>query len=599
MFRKNLQRITLVVVLLCMGVVSVSALTITKAQGWLEALCVEWSPVEGAASYQVTYSGEGATAVAIDDMLIREYPDYMRADVPGLKAGSYSVTVKAFADNGAEIDQATSSAISVRSLVREGFAFTDGYLPGGYRADGTVKDGAKIIYVTSDNINTVTCNVAVDKKGEKPYTGLTEILKARGKGYEETPMIIRVIGCIKKAAVAGLKSGNYIEFTGADRAFSKRLRNITIEGIGNDATLHGIGIFLKRSLGVEVRNLGFMLFGDDGVSMEANNAYNWVHHCDFFYGAPGGDADQKKGDGSIDMKYETTHITIDNNHFWDSGKCSFAGGTGSDETTDPIYFTYHHNWFDHCDSRLPRVCRATVHVYNNYYDGNPTMCILSVERASVFVEANDFRNSPWPLEMNMQGSNKERWPSGEQSGGFIKAYNNSFEGSYTLYSQNDRPTDYDAYVVGNREDKVPETEVTQYGGTKYSNFDTAADMYSYTAEAPSEVRASVKADAGRMEGGDLQWTFNNSTDDASSAIIDALKAAITNYESKLVSVGTSAGGDPMTTGVISIDYSPLSQVSSMANSVTDVWYTLHGCRLSGKPVQRGIYIVNGKRVVIR
>jgi pectate lyase len=33
-----------------------------------------------------------------------------------------------------------------------------------------------------------------------------------------------------------------------------------------------------------------------------------VHNNDFFYGAPGGDADQVKGDGSIDMKYNTTNM---------------------------------------------------------------------------------------------------------------------------------------------------------------------------------------------------------------------------------------------------------------------------------------------------
>lgn len=555
MKRIFLLRSFFVILAVCLGFsIPVQAMTITKQQGWSESLCVEWSPVSGAAKYQLTYSGEGITDMPTSQELIRQYPDHMRADVPGLKAGSYTVTIKALSEDNSVIDEATSFSLTVKSHVREGFAFTDGMVPGGYNLDGTPKAGAKIIYLTHKNANTVTCQVAVDNKGPKTYTGLANILKAREKGYDDTPLIIRIIGCIKNADVEGLKGGNDIPVTGADRADNKRIRNITIEGVGNDATLHGIGIHLKRSMCIEIRNLGIMLFGDDAVQMEGDNAYNWVHNCDFFYGAPGSDSDQKKGDGSIDMKYNTTHITISYNHFWDNGKCTFAGGTGGDETTDPIYFTYHHNWFDHCDSRLPRLCRAWTHIYNNYNDGNPTMCVLATEYSCAFVEANYYRNCPWPLEMNAQGTNRERWPNASQTGGFIKAFNNKFIGNYKLYTQNDHPGDYDAYVVFDRNEKVPETEKTLSGGNKYSNFDTADDMYSYSVDAPEAVPAVVMADAGRMEGGDLKWIFSNETDDASSAIIDELKTAITNYESKLVQAfvsddnsGGESGDDPVVT----------------------------------------------------
>lgn len=550
----------------------VHALTITKQQGWLESLCIEWSPVSGAATYQLTYSGEGVTNATVAQELIRQYPDHLRADVLGLKAGSYTIAIKALDEAGAVIDEATSSSLQVENHVREGFAFTDDMVPGAYNLDGTPKAGAKIIYLTHNNANTVTCQVAVDNKGPKTYTGLANILKAREKGYDETPLIIRILGCIKNADVDGLKSGNDFPITGADRSFEKRIRNITIEGVGNDATLHGIGIHMKRSLCIEVRNLGIMLFRDDAIQMEGDNAYNWVHHCDFFYGAPGSDSDQKKGDGSIDMKYNTTHITVSYNHFWDSGKCSFAGGTGSDETTDPIYFTYHHNWFDHCDSRLPRLCRAWTHIYNNYNDGNPTMCVLATEYSCAFVEANYYRNCPWPLEMNAQGTNRERWPNASQTGGFIKAYNNMFIGNYKLYTQNDHPGDYDAYVVENRNDKVPDTEKTLSGGYKFSNFDTADGMYSYHVDAPEDVPAVVSANAGRMEGGDLKWIFHNETDDVSSAIIDELKAAITNYESKLVQAfvsdgnsGEESGDDPIVTDT---EVSYAGEVFLCANKAT-------------------------------
>lgn len=565
---------------------TVGALTITKAQGWLESLCVEWTPVAETDKYLVTYSGEGITDVAIAQELIRQYPSYIRADILGLKAGSYTVTVKALNQEGTVIDEATSVPLQVRNHVREGFAFTDNMVPGAYNMDGTPKAGAKVVYLTHSNANTITCQVSVDKKGPKTYTGLANILKAREKGYDETPLIIRIIGCIKNADVDGLKGGNDLPVTGADKGFEKRTRNITIEGVGDDATLHGIGIHLKRSLRIEVRNLGFMLFGDDAVQMEGYNAYNWIHNCDFFYGAPGSDSDQKKGDGSIDMKYNTTHITISYNHFWDSGKCTFAGGTGGDETTDPIYFTYHHNWFDHCDSRLPRLCRAWTHIYNNYNDGNPTMCVLATEYSCAFVEANYYRNCPWPLEMNAQGTNRERWAKASQTGGFIKAYNNLFIGNYKLYTQNDHPGDYDAYVVTERNEKVPETEKTLSGGHKYSNFDTANDMYAYHADAPEDVPTVVMADAGRMEGGDLKWTFYNDTDDASSTIIESLKSSITGYQSQLLTI--QGEQDFITTGVKTV---------SRPMAATTEYYDLQGRRISTP--SKGVYLVRTGSTMVK
>ena len=43
---------------------------------------------------------------------------------------------------------------------------------------------------------------------------------------------------------------------------------------------------------------------------------------------------------------------------------------GMKSESGPNYITYHHNWFDHSDSRHARVRTMSVHMYNNYYDGN-------------------------------------------------------------------------------------------------------------------------------------------------------------------------------------------------------------------------------------
>ena len=45
------------------------------------------------------------------------------------------------------------------------------------------------------------------------------------------------------------------------------------------------------------------------------------------------------------------------------------------------------------------------------------------------------------------------------------------------------------------------------------------------------------------------------------------------------------------TGIISIDNLPAID--------NGVWHTLNGVRLNGKPTKAGVYIVNGKKVVIK
>ena len=404
--------------------------TVTRCEGWLEAAMLQWSPVDGAAKYSVSYSGEGINGVA-EDMLIRTYTGYVRCDIPGLKAGSYTLTVKALDDKNAEIATSTQQSVTVKTHNREGYAFTDGVVPGGYNMDGTPKANAKIIYVTANTVNTVTCEVC-DGKNVSTYTGLANIISACGKDKTHTPLIVRVVGTVKNTDIEGLKDGNYLNFEGKN-ATDCSLENVTLEGIGDDAALYGYGICFKRTRGLEVRNLGIMLFGDDAVSMDTDNYHNWIHNCDFFYGKPGPDADQVKGDGSIDMKYRSTLTTISYNHFFDSGKVMGCGGATKEETN--LLITFHHNWFDHCDSRCPRLNHTTAHIYNNYYDGNATYGIGCTEVSNAFIECNYFRNLQRPMMIAGQGtdyiyaSQPEKGTFSGQPGGMSKAYNNKVENS--------------------------------------------------------------------------------------------------------------------------------------------------------------------------
>jgi hypothetical protein len=66
-------------------------------------------------------------------------------------------------------------------------------------------------------------------------------------------------------------------------------------------------------------------------------------------------------------------------------------------------------------------------------------------------------------------------------------------------------------------------------------------MYTYFVHSAEEARENVKTFAGRVEGGDFKWEFTDA-DDASYEINAALKAAVTNYKSTLVSTNVGNTG---------------------------------------------------------
>lgn len=384
-----------------------------------------------------------------------------------------------------------------------------------------------MLYLTSSNINTVTLDVIKDSKGTKETaTGLAAIMALRQKGYDKTPLCIRYIGLIKDTNVSGLNTSGYIQVKGC--------YNVTMEGVGNDATLYGWSFLIRAVNNVEVRNLGVMMFKDDGISMDTDNNNVWIHNNDIFYGAPGSDADQVKGDGSCDNK-KTSFITVSYNHFWDSGKAILCG-MGD---TENFFATFHHNWFDHSDSRHPRIRVGTVHVYNNYYDGVSKYGIGATTGSSCFAESNYFLNSKKPMLISQQGTDVAGGSKGTfsgEAGGIIKAFDNVYQNTPTPIDYATNATNFDCYNVTNKSTAVPSSVKTKLGGTSYNNFDTASTMYSYAPHVGNDVPSVVMAYAGRLGGSDLTWSFTTA-DNADYGVNTGLKNAITSYSSKLVSVG--------------------------------------------------------------
>lgn len=531
--------------LLC-AVCATAQVNIKQVCGWNESAYLTWDHYADADMYNVYVKAASAAEwTQIDRELIRNYGYYGRADVVGLAAGNYSFKIEA-TKGGSVIagSEATTDVVEVRAYDRAGFAHLDGVAVGAYNNDGTLKANARVLYIDNSNVDKVQLSI-LNGKNETTLTGLGEILKGYEKGLETRPLAIRFVGDINMTSTQLYGDADAMQIKGKNTTTPMQ---ITFEGIGNDAYLSDWGIVIVRSNNVEVRNLGIMLFNDDGISLK-ESVKVWVHHCDFFYGKAGSDSDQNKGDGSLDVKDDSQYCTYSYLHFWDAGKMALCGMKSE---SGPNYMSYHHNWFDHSDSRHPRVRRMSVHVYNNYYDGVSKYGIGVTTGSSLFAESNYYRNTNRPMMSSKQGTDAtgDGTFSGE-NGGIIKSYGNLFiecGNNFSYITANSvensgatavSSSSFDAYHAATRDEKVPSTYTTLSGGTTYDNFDTDSKlMYSYTPDAAIDVPAKVQSCAGRMQGGDFTWLcFDNAAEDSNYDIISNLMTQVKNYQTSLVEIG--------------------------------------------------------------
>ncbi len=476
---------------------------ITEAKGWQESAYLKWAPFEGASSYNVYVDDK-----KIDAQLVRQYKSYYRADVLGLKEGTYSVKVVPVNAEGKEIAGAnTASNLVVKSYNREGFAHFKYAGVGAYNNDGTLKAGAKVLYITAKTAKTVSTTVNTGKP--ETITGLQSIIDAYSKGKDKTPIAFRIIGKVN------LSDLDHISSSAEGLQIKGAMMNMTFEGVGDDATVYGFGFLLREAESVEFRNFAIMRCLDDAMSLDTKNSHVWIHNMDLFYGKKGGAADQAKGDGTVDIKGDSKYVTVAYNRFWDNGKASMCGMKSE---TGPNYITYHHNWFDHSDSRMARVRTMSVHMYNNYYQHNDVYGIGATSGSSIFMESNYFDAVKRPIMSSLQGTDAkgDGTFSGEK-GGLIKAYGNVFANkpanfSYIPYVENN--TSFDAYEVSNPSEQVPASVKTLVGGTSYDNFDTNSSvMYTYVADKAEDVPSIVEGfyGAGRLNHGDIDFVIPDET----------------------------------------------------------------------------------------
>lgn len=476
---------------------------ITEAKGWQESAYLKWAPFEGASSYNVYVDDK-----KIDAQLVRQYKSYYRADVLGLKEGTYSVKVVPVNADGTEIAGAnTASNLVVKSYNREGFAHFKYAGVGAYNNDGTLKAGAKVLYITAKTAKTVSTTVNTGKL--ETITGLQSIIDAYSKGKDKTPIAFRIIGKVN------LSDLDHISSSAEGLQIKGAMMNMTFEGVGDDATVYGFGFLLREAESVEFRNFAIMRCLDDAMSLDTDNSHVWIHNMDLFYGKKGGAADQAKGDGTVDIKGDSQYITVAYNRFWDNGKASMCGMTSE---SGPNYITYHHNWFDHSDSRMARIRTMSVHMYNNYYLHNDVYGVGATSGSSVFMESNYFDATKRPIMSSLQGTDaKGDGTFSGEDGGLIKAYGNVFANkpdnfSYVPYAENN--TSFDAYEVSDPSEQVPSSVKTLVGGTSYDNFDTNSSlMYAYAADKAEDVPSIVEGfyGAGRLNHGDIDFVIPDET----------------------------------------------------------------------------------------
>lgn len=187
---------------------------------------------------------------------------------------------------------------------------------------------------------------------------------------------------------------NVANSTGLSKIDIKDVSDISIIGL-QGALFDGIGLKIWRASNIIIQNVTvrYVLTGDkDGLNIEGPSNNIWVDHCEFYNEYEGVDKDYY--DALLDLKRDVDHVTISWNYFHDSWKCSLSGSSETDTYNRTV--TYHHNFYENINSRLPLFRSGEGHMFNNYYKDIHSTTINSRIDACVKVENNYFLNAQNP-----------------------------------------------------------------------------------------------------------------------------------------------------------------------------------------------------------
>ncbi len=483
-----------------------------------ECAAVEWEEADPSAC-RVRYSLAGMEEYAyVEAPLVRKIGDNKaRVDIPGLLGGrQYDIVVEA----------SDGSILAVRNMTiaaydRSGYAhFNYDAGVGAYNDDGSLKAGALVIYLTEDNKNNILDYAYVD--GQKvdiseymgSYTGIGQLLNNRGLAREDRydkcitkltqtygAVTIRILGTVKAeqnadgtSTIIGLTDYDSHGNGGSEGDNGRMARmvnakNLTIEGIGEDACMDGWGVhfiaddetgkYPGAGESFEVRNIIFRNYPEDAVGMEGQQEDNrlkdpvercWIHHNSFYpgYCENPAESDKAEGDGSCDFK-RGRYYTLSYNYFVDCHKTNLIG---SGDSTLQYDITFHHNYWENCGSRIPLLRNANIHFYNNYIS-----CDISKDQGSTGAElslsyvSSVRANSYMFAENNYYEGCKNVVQT--SSGGAVKAYGNTY---YACFGD-DR-----SVKVAGREEAVPNHCQYAADGINYTSFDTDPTLFYYDAQ---------------------------------------------------------------------------------------------------------------------
>ena len=501
-------------------------LNITSATGYDESATIKFasytnSSSQVATSYNIHLNGTVFSNKLLDEknLYLTTSGNTVTAELFGLKAGTYTLTVAPVYDD-IELTAAQQVAtFDVTAYDRSGYAhFNNTEGVGAYNDDGTIKDNAIVLYVTDENKNTIELAFHDDVNNKDwSVVGIGNILNSAGKdngtgtnskgglansnggvilalAQNNIPLIVRFVGCVSNSGlykqgtfnanstplINGLSQYDGIDWGGSvgDNGHMARMqsgKNITFEGVGNDAIIDGWGFHLicesahpELAKNFEVRNLTFMNTPEDAVGMEGQETEStqtitaavehcWVHHNTFL--APSisspAESDKSEGDGSCDFK-RGRYFTCSYNYF---ESCHKTNLVGSGKTSVQYCLTYHHNLWYECAARQPLARKANIHFYNNFIIGtSDTVSSLRAD-AYMYAEKNYYLGCSRPVEYKAEGST-----------GVCKAYENNVIGCFNNYDATD-VTDREQTITANCKDNATNID--------YSTFDTDPTKFYY------------------------------------------------------------------------------------------------------------------------
>ncbi|GGV69021.1 hypothetical protein GCM10010277_78930 [Streptomyces longisporoflavus] len=214
------------------------------------------------------------------------------------------------------------------------------------------------------------------------------------RAADDTPITIEVEGTIKHSNTTKV-SGDSCN-TAAGVIELKQISNVTIIGVGSGAVFDQLGIHIRDSSNIIIRNVTVKNVkksgsptsnGGDAIGMESDVRNVWVDHTTLE--ASGGESEGY--DGLFDMKNNTQYVTLSYSILRNSGRGGLVGSSESDVSNS--YITYDHNKYENIDSRTPLLRGGTAHIYNNYYTGLNESGINSRAGAKARVDNNYFKNS--------------------------------------------------------------------------------------------------------------------------------------------------------------------------------------------------------------